>query len=637
MIHLALVAALAAPPAHDVEAIDATKTAAVREEKLAFCADPAKPFGPHQRATCATARELEGCQGLVDACNADLPTGDSDWLAKLLEVLAPIAHVLLYAMILVIVVAVAIPVVGGLLQLRKRQRRRQEESAKPNAARLMEPNDAPPPEETEPEEALRRAEDFLARGELRRALSFSLVASLGALGRRGAIRLGKHRTNGEYVRSCVDEAARPPLREIVRIVDAVEFGGAEATSEQAAQVTARARAIVRAAAVVAALTLLGCDPPKRGSDPAGDELPIAVLVRNGYTVHPLGSSLATLPVPEREDQGAPVVVIDTERVPLESETQAHVLRWVEAGGVLVLFGRASGWPSEVSAKEDVADVRDLEVDVPDPNDGLVDPESEEPADNAGRPVRFTARVGRRDAFSWTSADHQVLARLGRSTYAAKRRFGRGFILGVANDELWTNVGVMPKHNAAALVTLIRAVSHDMRRRHLAVDGALGDLRVARAEDGIPPPSNPFAALVAAGLGKGAWHALAAALLLFLCYGIRHARPRAAPGAPRRAFVEHVEATGAFYSRSPARSHALASYGRFVELRLREHAPRGTDPATFLASRTGADPAHVTQLLERAAEARTDELPRGDELDVIAELRTLLAKALTSPDLPRSAS
>lgn len=608
MIHLALVAALSTdPPAtsQEVDRIEATKTAAMQEEKYTFCSDPAKPLGIRQKLTCGVAREIEGCEGLVAACDADMPA-NSDWFAKLVEFLAPLAHFILYAMILVIVVAVAIPVISGLRQLQRRKRTKEAASDKPNVAQLVTPLDAPPPDETDPEEVLREAEALLGRGEYRRALAFSLAASLGALGRRGAIRLGKHRTNGEYVRSCADETARPPLREIVRSVDAVEFGGATATQASATHAMTRAKEIVRSVAAVASLgvLLLGCDPPKRGSDPAADDLPIAVLSRNGFEIHPLGSSLATLPVPERAEDLAPIIVVDTERVPLEAETQAHLLRWTEAGGVLVLFGHTSGWPAEISPKEEFPNTRDLVID------------------------GIDARVSRRSAFSWSkSTDHDVLAKLGSKTYAARRPFGRGWILGVANDDLWTNVGVMPKHNSAALVTLVRSVS----------DGRT-DLRVARPEDGVPPPSNPFAALIAAGLGKGAWHALAAAILLFLCYGIRHARPRSAPAPKRRAFVEHIEATGAFYSRAPARSHALASYGRFVEMRLRELAPRGTDPAAYLASRAGVETEHVSKLIARALEAKTDEIPKGDELEVIGELRSLMAKMAPprDADQPRSA-
>ena len=52
----------------------------------------------------------------------------------------------------------------------------------------------------------------LARGDLRTALFGFLHASLRALDVRGAIRIERDRTNGEYVRSCADEGARPNLR-----------------------------------------------------------------------------------------------------------------------------------------------------------------------------------------------------------------------------------------------------------------------------------------------------------------------------------------------------------------------------------------------------------------------------------------
>jgi hypothetical protein len=191
---------------------------------------------------------------------------------------------------------------------------------------------------------------------------------------------------------------------------------------------------------------------------------------------------------------------------------------------------------------------------------------------------------------------------------------------------------MPRRNAAALVTLIRAASHDPGRKLTVLpSGAvnLGELRIARAEDGVPPPSNPFAALVAAGLGKGAWHALAASILLFLAYGIRQARPRMDEKRGRRVFAEHIVATGAFYERTRAHAHALGAYGRFMDLRLREALPRGSDPVAFLASHSDADPARIAELYARATTAKADDEARGDELVVIEELRRMVEKALTS--------
>ena len=153
------------------------------------------------------------------------------------------------------------------------------------------------------------------------------------------------------------------------------------------------------------------------------------------------------------------------------------------------------------------------------------------------------------------------------------------------------------------------------------------IRFARSIDGIAPPSNPFSALVQAGLGRGAWHALAASVVLFLTFGIRQARARPAAPKPRRAFAEHVEATGAFYGRARALGHALASYGRFAEMRLRERVPRGGDPVQFLAARAKVPAEDAARVWKRATEASAEDPPRGDELTTIRDLGAMLAKAL----------
>src|SRR5262249_3121519 len=136
------------------------------------------------------------------------------------------------------------------------------------------------------EVALRLAEEHRARGELKKALGLYLAASLAALDRRGAIRIARHRTNGENVRACEEETARTPLRGTVRAVAEVEFGGAAPTDDAVLRVATRAQAIVRVAATAIALAALalGCSAVRKGADPAGDELPIEVLRRNGFNV-----------------------------------------------------------------------------------------------------------------------------------------------------------------------------------------------------------------------------------------------------------------------------------------------------------------------------------------------------------------
>ncbi|MBX3208542.1 MAG: DUF4129 domain-containing protein [Labilithrix sp.] len=623
-------------PARDVAAIDESAKAAYEEGKYAFCTAPARPLGVRQRALCALAAEIDGCEGLQKACNVHDAPKDRGWLERMAEWLGPAATVLLYVLVGVIVIVVAIPVIRALLKRRRDKKLAGREPPAPNRARLLEEAPVIAEEVSDAEAALRLAEAHRTRGELKEALGLYLAASLAALDRRGAIRVARHRTNGEYVRACEEEGSRAPLREIVREVDRVEFGGAPPNDDRVARVASRAAAIVRVTASAMLVLALGfsasgCSAPQRGADPAGTELPIAVLERNGFRVGTLETSLATLPIPEGDaaPSAMPVVVVDMEKVPIEGEAAAHMMRWVEAGGVLVLLGHVDDWPSELRSKEVPAETRDLVVRAVVPHDALADLEADEDAEDLFVPIEVKgARTARRDAFAWNGADEdEPLAFLGAATYASKRRVGKGAVLGVANDDLFTNVGMMPAHNAAALVTLIRAAAHDPARLTSSGSASLGDVRVARTEDGIPPPANPFAALIAAGLGKGAWHALAAAIVLFLAYGIRHARPRAVEARGRRAFAEHIEATGAFYGKTRAHTHALGAYGRFVEMRLRESLPRGADPVLFLAARSGADPARVAEIYARALEAKAGDVARGDELSLIEELRRLADKAL----------
>jgi hypothetical protein len=224
-----------------------------------------------------------------------------------------------------------------------------------------------------------------------------------------------------------------------------------------------------------------------------------------------------------------------------------------------------------------------------------------------------------------------IAAIGSARYAARLDRGDGMVIGVASSDLFTNVGVARSVNAKALVLLTDIAMH-MRRRSDGIRGARALepsswlVHVAREQDGVPPPASPFAALVQAGLGKGAWHALAASLVLFLAFGIRHAKARPDPEKGRRAFAEHIEATAAFYGRARAFGHVLAAYGRFAEMRVRERIPPGGDPVAFLAARAGVPHDEVTRVWKRAAEARAVDPPRGDELAMIRDLGALLDKA-----------
>jgi hypothetical protein len=199
-------------------------------------------------------------------------------------------------------------------------------------------------------------------------------------------------------------------------------------------------------------------------------------------------------------------------------------------------------------------------------------------------------------------------------YGAVRPFEKGLVLGLASDEVLTNAGLSVRGNAAAFVAMLESLEKT-------------DFLIARPENGVAPPSNPFAGLVRIGLGLGLWHALAFTALLFLCVGIRHARPVPEPPPQRRAFAEHVKATGALYARAKATGHALFTYARFADQQLRARAPRGTSPALFLAQRAETDPKDTAELYARAMSARAEDAPTGEDLLVLRRLSALFSKAM----------
>ncbi|MBS2014993.1 MAG: DUF4350 domain-containing protein [Deltaproteobacteria bacterium] len=629
VVALALVARGASADEIDPEAAKGHVEAARADGFDAFCTRPPRPLLGHHRSMCALASEIPRCDALVAACREEVETPKPK--SSFLEVLGEIAQKLVWLLVALAAAALVYPIVRA-IQRARADRALADAEPKKAKVEVVPPNVADVESISDAELALRTADDLAKSGDLERAMSLYLAASLVALDRRGAVRLAKHRTNGEYVRLCTESDARGPLREIVREVDRIEFGGVAPTNETAASVSARARALVRRAASIASTTIVsmtvllslaalaGCDLPRsvpRGMDPVGDELPREVLRRTGYTVRRPETSLATLPIPTGHTD-LPVVLLDPSAVPLDDDARAHLLRWVEAGGVLVLFDVPPQWASEIGVKPRATSHRDLEV-----------------SGELGGGLRYRGgRVAVPSALEWKSAS--IIATLGDDVYAAREVRGAGAIVVLAGSDLFTNAGAALPANATALVAILEEARRERPAQETSFHGDVAammpftsgrTLLVAREEDGISPPSNPFSSLLHAGLGKGLVHALAASLVLFLAYGIRHARPRPTLTPARRAFAEHVEATGAFYRRTRAFAHALAAYGRFADLRVRERLPRGADPVTFLAARANVPAEEVERVWSRAMTAKVGEPPQGDELRTIKDLRALLAKAL----------
>jgi hypothetical protein len=635
---------------------------AVLVENDAFCKDPSRPLSPRARSLCDLAPEVPRCDGFAKACAEAAPDRQratskeekenkadaSSWRSSL----AAFARLAVWVMLALVVAAIFVPVVQAVLR-----RRRDKQLADTEPARVIGTGPAPPPPEPilttdDPERLLARASELARRGELDAALYTYLRASLSALDARGAVRVARHRTNGEYVRSCKEVGSRDALREIVLEVDRAQFGAKPVTPERVASVGQRAFAVVRAAPAALVLALVvflgglpGCDGGHRAKgarDPAGTEVMAGILGKQGVEVSGLGGSLLSLPLPDPGAESGeesspspsggalargPAVVVNASSTELDAEVEAHLIAWVEAGGFLILTGPASSWPHRLGAATDHAatskeivvttKLKTLHYDADDEDD---DEKRFERVDKG-----FITRPA---AFKWSDPPEQAttIARTADDhIFAALLPMKRGSILVLASDELFSNASLARKDNPGALVAIL---AHVDRKQ----------IKIAMPEDGIAPVTNPMAGLHRAGLGLATWHAIAAAIVLFLAVGIRLVRPKPTSPPPRRAFAEHVEATGALYANTHQAAHALAAFARYARERVRARLPRGvTDPAAFLAQRSGKPPEECSRIWERSMSATTDASPRGDELLVLRDLSALYAAATRTEKEPQKIS
>jgi hypothetical protein len=632
--------------------------AAMRDADYAFCKKPREPLSAEAHALCPHASAIAGCEGFAAACaREDAPARKLDLPEWLLGAIAWIVrwggYFVAWVLLPALVLALLFPVVRALARLR-RDRRLADPDAHPPAEAVAEP-----PGEvesaTDEETLLGRAEERTRRGEYAAALELYLAASLLALDKRGALRLSKAGTNGEYVRACAEADSRAGLRSLVREVDRVKFGREAATGDAVERAGAAARGIVRVlAAATAALALVCCcgcgdgrrlpGPPRAGDDPAGGELLLDLLRRQGFHAGHLDGSLSSLPLPAPGER-APAVIVDAERTELDEETRSHLVEWVGAGGSLVLAGMPRSWPKElglgpafsagshrISARRLLS--RGSGGDAPDPAaEGTGDQDDDDdddsqPAAVSSGPIYATGtehgEVAASDALqaskegervAWFDGDLKFGGSAGDAgAYAVAVPHGKGWVVGIATDELLTNAALARPGNAATLLAILSNADRE-------------ELRLAQPEDGVSPPSTPLAALERAGLGLGLVHALLAALVLFLAEGVRLARPVPDPPPHRRAFAEHVEAVGALYHRTGSAAHALAAYARFADHRLRARMPRGAaDVGAFLSSRTRL-PLDLCQRVWARAVSADAAAPAGDELEVLKELCAVYSLAI----------
>lgn len=554
----------------------AERDAQLSMEKQGFCKSPPKMLSPRAVLLCPHARKIPNCEGFAAACEElDKPRADKHapkWLESLLQALAPVAQIVMWVVVAAVILALIVPLVVA--WLRARRDRAVADDDKPRDARVEVPAAEEALEVSDAEVLLARAGDHERRGELSRALSTYLAAALRGLDMRGSIRLERHRTNGEYVRACAEPNEKDNLRAIAREVDHVEYGGLPATPEVVSRAGQRAIALVRKLPVLL-LLFVGCggESLSAGHDPAGDEVLQDVLRAQGITIARAGP-LANLELPPNDNEA---LLLDASRTPLDEDSEPRLIRWVKGGGTLILVGAPNHWPKVFGGKYAPSTSGEISVTTRDDDEERIYP-------------AHAARFGGMEVTS----GFPIAKTADDVTWAATRELGSGRVVSMAEPDLITNAGLARPDNAAALVAIFSTIDKKT-------------LRIARAEDGSTPPSNPFTALVRAGLGLGLGHALFATLLLFVAVGARLSRPVPHTPPRRRAFVEHVEATGALWSRTRLAPHALRAYARWIEEQLRgRHHDR-------------------QDLFDRAREARSDEPARGDELRTMKQLGALLSE------------
>ncbi|MGH7330583.1 MAG: hypothetical protein ACREJX_19715, partial [Polyangiaceae bacterium] len=345
-------------------AIDPARANADAAEVLSaqkgFCTNPGKPLSDAALGVCPYASEIPDCQPLVDACDAALhpKTTTWPWLMRFFAAIGSFfAHLFnalgaigLWVLAGVVLILILYPVIQSIAA----NRRVPSENESSPLSTLKMKTDADPAVLSREEDPLRMLEEanmLAARKEYDRALYRYLHAALLALDKRGNVRIAKGTTHGEYVRSCTDDEARPPLRDLVREIDMVRFGGRAPSEGGMSVAQERATWIVRHAGIaLAALALLiaGCNGGSPlMNDPSGSDVLMAMLKKEGASIERMPSSIVRLELPTYQTRiTTPALFIDVDRVPLSEEAEGHLVTWVEAGGTLILVGSPANWPAE---------------------------------------------------------------------------------------------------------------------------------------------------------------------------------------------------------------------------------------------------------------------------------------------------
>jgi hypothetical protein len=555
--------------------VDQSLSQELRDPRYRFCHQAGYRLWPHQKQLyCPPSKELEGrCPELVRACQRPAWGDDSpppeedgwslfDWLPNLSWLVRLLFWGGLAAVLFFLGRALARHIAEEV------RRRRAVLAPVPLDVAVSEPD---APRETNVDRLLERAKAEAARGDFAAALASAHAAALHALGDRSLIKLHRSRTNGDYLRQLGEHRAeREQMRHIVREVEAVQFGHADADAATFSRVLAAVSALTGRLAVLClcflgSVSLVACDSkivpesPASPTSPDGHALLEALLTRHSKEVR-------------RRVQRINDVPTDVTRFvalgpSLRDQEWERLLTWVDGGGTLV----TTGIPHQLAEALHLGEVKTTEC--------------KEPLDITG--LHLSQAGGQ----AFDHPDAPRLVDCGKRPFMIEIGHGAGSVVALADDAFLRNANLAAADNAQLIVQLAAAPDGKVE--------LLGPWTGSGTRD-------PLETIRNAGLTPWLLQLLLLALGYVAWRGVRFGTPREPVRDTRRAFVEHAEALATQYGRAKASGYALESYGRWAALRLRQRVPvRERDLhalAHAIARRTNRDPMTTLKILVDAQAA-----------------------------------
>lgn len=491
--------------------------------------------------------------------------------------------------------------------------------------------------ETDVQRLLARADASAAKGQHESAIADLYAALLRRLEGEGLIVVDAWKTNGEHLAALRERPGlRDEVRQIIREVEQVQFGAAQADAERFASVRRQVLGVVMRAVLCLALALglgtsLACDPKQEsikalaglGNDPSGSRAVGELLIHYDIAASHRMGELEQL----AQTDGAIVLLPGVE---LTADEWKLLLAWVDDEGGTLVVATGGGLPDELGIRYVPADdARTLLVpantydwyyqglELVAPVAMTLDVDMRRRSTTEDLLIRPDDESYDAQTSSWNFSGKQI--------YAVSQRRGdnEGRVIVFANGHLWTNAAIANADNGALLVNLLR--SRDIDEVEF-VDDFTGS-----------GADNPLESMRDSKLWAVFLQILLLLLLLYAAVGIPFTRLRDPHRHTRRAFVEHVKTLGQRYAQSRAARHVATLYSSWALDRLRERLQpggghKGLHPlAQAIASRTGRNEGQVMQLLVQAHELAqasahaASERGGTAELELMRELSRLLAE------------